>query len=201
MHDVRLSGAYNFDEFDLANQQATDPVVDPQVSKWGILWGYIFKLSNVIDFASIMPHFIVILMGGGESMSFLRVFQLGRILRAGKNNQGIEILSRTLRSSQRELSMLLFYILLGVVVSASLVYIFEKGEFEVTHTYPEGEFLRATVDMQSKAPTPFVSIWASMYWSLVTATTLGYGDMYPTTPAGRCVSSVWIVCGILVPSA
>lgn len=135
---------------------------------------------------------------GGESTSFLRVLQLGRILRASKNNEGIEILSRTLKASQRELTMLLFYILLGVVVSGSLVYTFEKGTFDVSLTYPDGVYLRPTVDMQGQAPTPFVSVWASIYWSIVTATTLGYGDMFPTTPGGKFVASIWIFMGILV---
>lgn len=195
---VRLSGVYNYEEFDLIHENDKGTVQDPFVSRLSRIGIYAVKFSNIIDLASIIPHFIVVLLGGGESMSFLRVFQLGRILRAGKNNHGIEILTRTIRSSQTELAMLLFFILLGVVVSASLVYTFEKGDFEVTHAYPEGEYLRATVDMTGKAPTPYVSIWASMYWSLVTATTLGYGDMYPTTPEGRFVSSIWIICGILV---
>jgi hypothetical protein len=105
----------------------------------------------------------------------------------------------TLKISLPVLIMLLSYTLLGTVVVAAIIFQFEQGEFQVTLDYPHGAYLRPSLTMHGGMEiSPFTSIWASLYWSVVTATTLGYGDLYPTTPIGRSLACVWIFCGIVI---
>lgn len=94
--------------------------------------------------------------------------------------------------------MLLFYVILCVIVIAALVFQFEQGVFKANPDYPDGAYLRPSFNLQGEEVTPYTSIWASIYWALVTGTTLGYGDLYPTTVGGRIITCMWIFCGILV---
>lgn len=156
---------------------------------------------NIIDLIAIIPFYFTYVTTQGASLTIFRILRLGRVLRitkAGKNNSGLLILINTLKRSGDILAMMLFYILLCVVVIAALVFQFERGTFRVTSEYPNGAFFRPSLDRHGEEVSPYTSLWATIYWSIVTATTLGYGDLYPTTLGGRLISCFWIFCGILI---
>jgi hypothetical protein len=156
---------------------------------------------NLIDLVAILPFYIAFFTPSGASLTIFRILRLGRILRltkAGKNNSSMIVLISTINGSKEILSMLFFYILLCVCVIAALVYQFEVGDFKVTVDYPDGAYFRPTVNMDGQEVSPFVSIWAGIYWAIVTGTTVGYGDFYPTSVGGRFISCFWIFAGILV---
>jgi hypothetical protein len=176
-------------------------VADPEYTPLVTLRRYVLKVMNIIDLIAILPFYIGFITPSGASLTIFRILRLGRILRltkAGKNNSSMAVLVASLSNSREILLTLFFYVILCVTVIAALVYQFEMGQFKVTEEYPDGAYFRPTVNMQGEEVSPFVSVAAAIYWAIVTGTTVGYGDFYPTTVAGRCIASLWIFCGILV---
>jgi hypothetical protein len=189
---------FNVKEWDIKH---TGAVADPTFTPLDTLRRYLLKPMNIIDLVAILPFYIAFFTPSGASLTIFRILRLGRVLRltkAGKNNSSMAVLVATINESKGILSMLFFYVLLCVCVIAALVYQFEMGEFKVTLDKPYGAYYRPTVNMDGEEISPFVSIWAGIYWAIVTGTTVGYGDFYPTTVGGRLISCFWIFAGILV---
>lgn len=141
---------------------------------------FFFDVSNMIDFMSILPYYLGIIMakGGGGSLSMLRVVRVIRVLRVFKlsrHSRGLQILGNTLKASFNELMMLAFFLFVMILIFASCVYYAETDE----------------------PNTKFTSIPNSFWWAIVTMTTVGYGDMYPETLFGQLIGAMAVVCGVL----
>jgi len=95
------------------------------------------------------------------------------------------------RSSNQILFMLFWYIAL-IIVSSSLMFLTERGEFN-----PDMQLWYRRNPGGDPEVSPFQSIIHSFYWSVVTLTTTGYGDDIPYTVWGRIVTGIAITCGIL----
>ncbi|XP_007238151.3 shaker-related potassium channel tsha2 [Astyanax mexicanus] len=144
-------------------------------------------IMNTIDLVAIAPYFVVLALeltdqGGNAQqatpLAVLRVVRLVRVFRIFKlsrHSKGLQILGRTLHASMRELGLLIFFLLLGVVLFSSAAFFAEADD-------PESSF---------------TSIPASFWWALVTMTTVGYGDMSPVTIGGKIVGSMCAVAGVL----
>jgi hypothetical protein len=78
-----------------------------------------------------------------------------------------------------------------------IMHICEGGNFEVTLDYPNGHYMRPSADDYSKEVSPFQSVPDAIYYVLITATTVGYGDLYPTTGVGRFFGCIMAYAGIL----
>ena len=129
---------------------------------------FIKDIMNWIDFLAIIPFFIELIFDNRNDPSHsylqvIRVIRVFRIIKLSKHNVGLQILGHTLKASFRELLLLIFFLGIGIVIFASLVYYCEKGE----------------------PGTKFTSIPMSFWWAVITMTTVGYGDMAPTTPTGQ----------------
>lgn len=136
------------------------------------------KVMNWIDFLAILPFFISVGYSKNENIDVLMIIRLIRIFRIFKlsrHSSGLQILGHTLKASIRELLLLIFILIMGVVLFASIVYYCEKDERD----------------------TKFTDIPSSFWWAVVTMTTVGYGDMAPKTPAGKFIGSLCAVCGVL----
>src|SRR6185369_5531974 len=94
------------------------------------------------------------------------------------------------RSSNQILFMLFWYIAL-IIVSSSLMFLTERGEFN-----PDMQLWYRRTPGGDPEVSPFQSIIHSFYWSVVTLTTTGYGDDIPYTVWGKIVTGVAITCGI-----
>eukprot|EP00602_Paraphysomonas_sp_CaronLab_P006432 CAMPEP_0185031892 /NCGR_PEP_ID=MMETSP1103-20130426/19603_1 /TAXON_ID=36769 /ORGANISM="Paraphysomonas bandaiensis, Strain Caron Lab Isolate" /LENGTH=603 /DNA_ID=CAMNT_0027567571 /DNA_START=334 /DNA_END=2145 /DNA_ORIENTATION=- len=200
----RLAGVLPNDWDEVASdtfRQQKVIVPDPEFSPWWILLKYFIQPMNIVDLVAIVPFFIEYATSSGSSIAIVRVLRLARMLRifkASKYNEGTKLLATTLTRSFSALSLLFFFTALGVVLFGSLIYFVESGNYTVTEDYPDGVYLRKNLRGDEMEISPFTSIIVSCYWVIVTATTVGFGDLYPTSSGGRLVACVCMYCGLLV---
>ena len=137
---------------------------------------FVLAPLNVIDFLSILPYYVTLsLQGRGGSIAVLRVVRVVRVFRVFKlsrHSRGLQILGNTLRASLNELMMLMFFLFIGVMIFASCVYYAEMNEDQ-----------------------GFDSIPHSFWWAVVTMTTVGYGDISPTTFEGKIIGALCAISG------
>lgn len=142
-------------------------------------WKHARNTLSIIDLAAILPFYIGLFMTNSTiSGAFvtLRVFRVFRIFKFSRHSKGLRILGCTLKSCATELGFLLFSLSMAIIIFATVVYYVEKDEHN----------------------TDFTSIPASFWFTIVTMTTLGYGDMVPSTIPGKIVGSVCSLSGVLV---
>ncbi|XP_076439380.1 potassium voltage-gated channel protein Shaw-like [Babylonia areolata] len=108
-----------------------------------------------------------------DVITFLRLLRVFRIFRLMRHFPGLWILFYTLKASVRELLLLLLFLCVGMLFFASLIYYVDDRKL-------------------------FPSIPHACWWSIITMTTVGYGDVSPVTELGYVVGSVTAVCGVLV---
>lgn len=143
---------------------------------------YIFSFYGIIDFLSTIPLYIsLVLTGGGylltvRALRLLRVFRILKITRyIGASNK----LKRALIDSRAKIFVFLFGVLIIAVIAGTLMYLIEGDE------------------------GGFTSIPSSIYWCIVTLTTVGFGDITPITPLGKFIASIIMILGygiIAVPT-
>lgn len=143
---------------------------------------YIFSFLGLIDLFSILPFFIGLFEPDAKYLMIIRLFRMLRIFRVMNMmdymNDSYYIM-HSLRSSSRKIYIFLLFITIIVIILGSLMYIIEGGK------------------------SGFENIPKSIYWAVVTITTVGYGDISPITPLGRFVSVMLMLCGysiIAVPT-
>lgn len=166
------------------------------------LYVYFFSALNVIDLLAILPFYVQLATGSsGSSISVIRVLRLCRVFRlfkVSKSSVGLKMVVNTMVKASNALAIVCFFVTLGVVFFGSLVYFFEGGVYSVTLDFPDGAYLRPTKLGKDREESPFVSIVESMYFAVVTSTTCGYGDLYPTTLGGRIISIICMYYGVIL---
>lgn len=146
--------------------------------------GYIFSFYGIVDLLSIVPSFLGIIYPATKYLSSIRILRLlriFRIFRLTKFMRSGNLILIALRRSRSEIVVFLSFVTLIVVVIGSLIYVIEGG-------HPE---------------SPMKSIPTSIYWAVVTVTTVGFGDITPVTGMGRFLASILMLIGygvILVPT-
>lgn len=143
---------------------------------------YIFSLFGLIDLLSILPTYIGIIYTGTASLRVIRILRLMRIFRVlkliGFLNQA-QVLKQAFKNSRKKIIVFLMAVLMLVVILGTLMYIIEDPV------------------------AGFTSIPRSIYWAIVTLTTVGYGDIAPVTAMGQALASVVMIIGysiIAVPT-
>ena len=182
-------------------------------SGWGRTWRYVSEGMNLIDLLAILPYYLgLILQSAGGTLSVFRILRLTRVLRIfklAKNNEGIDMLAETIQMSEYSLCLLLFFGCIGVILFGSLIYFAESGDWhppsECREAYGDddavcgnGEYLKMDMYGIAMEQTGFSSIPRCFWWVMVTATTVGYGDLFPSTPMGKVVGTFTTLLGILV---
>ena len=143
---------------------------------------YVFSILGLIDLLAIIPMYLSIFMAGAQSLLVLRALRLLRIFRIFKLTHFLSemsFLSAALKASAKKISIFMLVVLALVVILGSVMYLVEG---------------RAN---------GFNSIPDSIYWAIVTITTVGYGDISPVTPMGKFIASLIMLIGygiIAVPT-
>jgi voltage-gated potassium channel len=144
---------------------------------------YARSFFGVIDLLAILPTYVDLLIPGAHYLMLLRVLRVLRIFRVLKLAKYIgeaNVLMHAMRSSARKIGIFIFAVINLVLILGSLMYLIEGAEHG------------------------FTSIPKSVYWAIVTLTTVGYGDISPQTPLGQFVASIIMITGygiIAVPTA
>jgi len=153
-----------------------------QIYKTDGLLGYLTSATHLIDFIALVPYYVTFF---GFNSTFLRGFRLLRVfklLHMNKLSKFDDLLKKIFRERKEEFLFLLAFTLVVLIVVSFLVYHFEH-------------------EVQ---PEVFTSIPETIWWSIVTLTTVGYGDMFPVTAVGKFLTSIFVLLGVAfvaIPSA
>ena len=144
---------------------------------------YATSFFGIIDLLSILPSYLSIIFFGTQSLMIVRGLRLLRVFRIFKLANFLvegQIIIAALRSSRAKISVFVIFILIMVSIFGSIMYLVEGS------SNPE-----------------FDSIPRSIYWAIVTLTTVGYGDISPDTPIGQFIAAIIMISGysiIAVPT-
>ena len=137
--------------------------------------GYIFSFTGIIDLLAILPSILPLLLGGVD-LRWLRILRLMRLLKFSHYSSALEDLFSAVQHERRSFAATLYLLILAILISSSLIYLFE----------------------QNVQPEHFGSIPDAMWWTVVTLTTVGYGDIVPMTVAGKLVATLTALMGVCV---
>jgi voltage-gated potassium channel len=143
---------------------------------------YIFSFLGIIDLLALLPSYLSLIFLGSQYFLAIRTIRLLRVFRIFKLTRYLgeaEVLAKALRASTYKITVFLGVVISIVIISGTLMYIIE-GE-----------------------KSGFTSIPTSIYWAIVTLTTVGYGDIAPQTTLGQTLASFIMIVGygiIAVPT-
>ncbi len=144
---------------------------------------YIFSFYGIIDFLSTIPMYLSFIIAGSQSLVALRALRLLRVFRILKLTRYIgesTNLVRALKLSRARIAVFISFVIILCVILGTIMYLVE-----------------------SEQGSGFTSIPRSVYWAIVTLTTVGYGDIAPHTPLGQLIASAIMILGygiIIIPT-
>jgi voltage-gated potassium channel len=140
-------------------------------------FGYIFSFYGIIDVLAILPTYLSLVIAGSQYFLVIRILRLLRVFRILKLTHMIRqaaILRKALIASRGKIAVFLFAVLTLIVIIGAVMYVIEGPE------------------------NGFTSIPFSMYWAIVTMTTVGYGDISPQTTIGQIFASFVMIMGYAI---
>lgn len=167
----------------------------------GQVFGYIFQTTTVLDFLAIFPYYMERFGSNAKgllSLRLLRLFRVFQLVRLGQFNTTFTILINVLSSSLPYLRLLLVVLVFGSAFFGSMMYWLEKGEWKYWEETQDFQFIRLGADGVTEEISPFTNVPQAFWWFMVTATTVGYGDMCPTSGTGKAIAVLAMLSGVLV---
>lgn len=146
-----------------------------QNQKYGIL-RFIFTPMMLVDLAAILPFFLPFVVADIRFIRIIRLLRLFRLFKLARYSEPMQTLGEVFKSKAGDLAVAFFILFIVLIFASSLMY----------HAEHEAQ------------PVAFSSIPTSMWWGIVTLTTIGYGDVYPVTVAGKFIAAGVAVLGIAV---
>lgn len=140
-------------------------------------WGYIFSFYGLVDLLAIIPTFLSLILTGTQFLVVIRALRLlrvVRILKLGRYMKEAEVLKSALKASKLKIQLFVGTVLTIVLITGTLMFIVEGPE------------------------SGYTSIGMSMYWAIVTLTTVGFGDITPVTPLGKFLASIIMLLGYAI---
>jgi voltage-gated potassium channel len=141
-------------------------------------WKYARSFFGVIDLLAILPTYIAFFFGGAQAFLVIRALRLMRIFRILKLGHFLsegQYIASAMRASVTKITVFLFFISILVTILGAFMYLIEGG-----------------------TNSGFSNIPSSIYWAIVTLTTVGYGDITPETAVGKMLSAVVMVLGYAI---
>jgi voltage-gated potassium channel len=138
---------------------------------------YVFSFYGIVDLLSILPTFVELLLPGVGSIRVIRIFRLLRVFRVLKLVGFLReagVLRMALWASRRKILVFMGAVLVLVTIMGTMVYLVEDSA------------------------SGFTSIPRSIYWAIVTVTTVGYGDIAPVTVLGQTLASIIMLIGYAI---
>lgn len=142
------------------------------------VWGrlkFATSLMAIIDFLAVVPFYLVATLAPGSNLAgAMLLFRMLRLLKLFRYSRSLIVFAKVLRDKAEQLVATFLATGVLLVFSSTLVYFAERGA----------------------QPGAFASIPATMWWGIVTLTTVGYGDVSPVTPLGQLFGAFTAVIGI-----
>jgi voltage-gated potassium channel len=132
---------------------------------------YVFTPLAIFDLLSILP-ILYLFMPVSSSIGLFRLFRIFRIIKLVRYSKTMIVISNVLRKARKQLMAVLILIIIYIFVSAMLIFQLEPNLFE--------------------------NFFDALYWATISITTIGYGDIYPTTDVGRLITMVSALVGVAV---
>ena len=152
---------------DYALRLWTAPEFFPKLSIFRSVWKYVFSLTGIVDLLSFLPYYLPIFFPAGAAV--FRIFRVVRIFRLFQINayySAMNVITEVLRSRRQQLASSVFIILVLMLASSLCMYSLEH----------------------EAQPEVFSNAFSGIWWAVSTLLTVGYGDIYPITTAGKIVS-------------
>ncbi|AUC84166.1 ion transporter [Polaribacter sp. ALD11] len=135
---------------------------------------YIFSFYGIIDFLSTVPMYLSLFFIGSQGLVALRALRLLRVFRILKLARYIGASNKlmlALKASRAKIAVFLFFVVIVCIILGTIMYMIEGEE------------------------NGFTNIPVSIYWAIVTLTTVGFGDIAPQTPLGQLIASAIMILG------
>ena len=139
---------------------------------------YATSFYGIIDLLAILPTYLSLLIYGTHYLVVIRALRILRVFRIFKLASFLNessVIMNALKASRAKITVFLTFVLLVVIIIGSIMYLVEGGK-----------------------GSSFTSIPRSIYWAIVTMTTVGYGDIHPITPVGQFIAAVVMIIGYAV---
>ena len=134
---------------------------------------FVFSFFGIIDFLAILPFYLAVGVDL-RSLRALRFLRLFRILKLVRYNKAMNQFSRAIKSAKEQILLFIFITLILIYFAAVGIYYFEN----------------------EAQPEHFSSIFDSLWWAIITLTTVGYGDVYPITVGGKVFTFIILMIGL-----
>lgn len=136
---------------------------------------YMVSFYGLVDLMAILPFYLPMFVAVDlRFIRILRLFRIFRLLKMNRYTNSISLIKKVIRSKKEELFVTIFSASILILLSSCIMYYIEKNA----------------------QPNQFGNILSTMWWSVATLTTVGYGDIYPVTPLGKIISGLIAVLGM-----
>ncbi len=135
---------------------------------------YVGSFYGVVDLLAIIPTYVSLFLPGSQYLLVIRILRIFRILKLAPYLGEARLLMKALRASSHKIAVFIYTVMTLVVIFGSLMYVIEGGA------------------------NGFTSIPRSIYWAIVTLTTVGYGDISPQTVLGQTLASMVMILGYAI---
>ncbi len=135
---------------------------------------FMLRPVAIIDLLAVLPFYLTFFTADLRFIRALRLFRLLRVAKLGRYSSSMRLFGLVFRNKKEELFVTAMVMMMMIIMSASFMY-FAENEAQ---------------------PDKFPDIPSTVWWAVMTLTTVGYGDVFPITPLGKCLTMVIAILGI-----